>query len=209
MIGRLCRQARPLRTRTDAAAAVEFAIILPVLIMLTLGIIDGSIMFFKWTTIGQSSRDGVRAVAEQPGDDYSDYSGLKAAGLVFAAVPEGDIERLVIYKATTDYDGDNNPLNNKPPAVCLTGTSGVANVCNVYSGSDLKANRAAYAAGTKHLYWPGINRDLWADSNDTDYIGVYVAARVRPPTGVLGGERILSQFTVARIEPQATNPPLS
>lgn len=202
------RSLHALRKDSRGGAAVEFAIILPVLVMLTLGIIDGSIMFFKWMTIGQSARDGVRAVVDQPGDDYADYSGIKAASLVFAAIPSADLDRVVIYKATTDYDGDGNPLNNPPPAACLSGT-GVAGVCNVYNATDLQGTRANYAAGNKYTNWPGASRDLWADATDTDYIGVYVAARVTPPTGVLGGTRTMSQFTVARIEPQATNPPLS
>ena len=198
-----------LRQRTDGAAAVEFAILLPIILGLTLGIIDGGIMFFKWMSIGQSTREGVRSVVDQPGDDFADYSGLKAASMVFAAIPDSDLDRLVIYKATPDYDGDGNPLNNPPPAACLSGSVGVAGVCNVYMASDLRASRAAYLAGTKFSYWPGLDRDLWADATDTDYVGVYVAARVTPPTGVLGGTRLMSQFTVARIEPQATNPPLS
>lgn len=202
------RSTRRLR-RDDGVAATEFALILPVLLMLTLGIIDGSLLFFKWLTIGQTSREASRAVVDQPGDDFADYAGIKAATLVFAAVPDADVERVVIYKATPDTDGDGNPMNNPPPAACLSGSTGVTDVCNVYLASDLRSNKAAYVAGRKFTYWPGSSRDVWADASDTDYIGVYVAARVTPPTGVLGGQRIMSQFTVARIEPQATNPPLS
>ncbi len=199
---------RSLRERNEGAAAAEFALILPMLIMLTLGIIDGSVLFFKWMTIGQASREGVRSVVDQPGDDFADYYGLKASNLVFAAVADGDVERVVIYKATPDYDGDGNPMNNAPPAACLTG-SGVTGVCNVYTASDLRADRTAYLAAGHYASWPGATRDLWADSTDTDYVGVYIAAQVTPPTGVLGGPRTMSQFTVARIEPQATNPPIS
>ena len=197
------RRLRRLR-RDDGVAATEFALILPVLLLLTLGIIDGSLLFFKWLTIGQTSREAARAVVDQPGDDFADYAGIKAATLVFAAVPDADVDRIVIYKATTDTDGDGNPLNNAPPAACLSGSSGVSGVCNVYLASDLRADRASYVSNRKFSSWPGSTRDVWADASDTDYIGVYVAARVTPPTGVLGGTRIVSQFTVARIEPQAT-----
>ncbi|MCC6434250.1 MAG: pilus assembly protein [Acidimicrobiales bacterium] len=195
--------------RDDGIAATEFALILPILLMLTLGIIDGSILFFKWITIGQTSREAVRSVIDQPGDDFADYSGVKAATLVFAAIPDADVQRIVIYRATPDSDGDGNPLNNPPPAACLSGTTGVAGVCNVYTSSDLRADRTSYVTNRRFQYWPGSTRDVWADATDTDYVGVYVAATVTPPTGVLGGTRTMSQFTVARIEPQATNPPLS
>ncbi|MFN0026978.1 MAG: TadE/TadG family type IV pilus assembly protein [Acidimicrobiales bacterium] len=201
--------ARRLRYQTAGAAAVEFAILLPVVVALTLGIIDAGIVFFKWNTIGQASREAARAVADQPGDDYADWAGLQAAKLVFSGVSDADLDRVVIYRATPNTDGDNNPLNNRPPAGCLSGTSGVAGVCNVYLAADLRASRSDYLLSGKYRQWAGVNRDLWADANDTDYIGVYVAARVRPPTGVLGGERLMTQFTVNRIEPQATNPPLS
>ncbi len=200
---------RQFRCRTAGASAVEFAILLPVVVALTLGIIDAGVVFFKWNTIGQASREAARAVADQPGDDYADYAALQSARLVFNAVKDAEFDRVVVYRATPDADGDNNPLNNRPPAACLSGSSGVAGVCNVYLAADLQATRSAYLLTGKYRQWAGVDRDLWADANDTDYIGVYVAARVKPPTGVLGGERLMTEFTVNRIEPQATNPPLS
>jgi len=194
-----------LRRSDRGAAAVEFALIVPVLTMLTLGILDAGLLFFKWTAIGQGARAGARAVSEQPADDYADYYALRAASAVLTAIAPEDVLRVVVYKAGPDTDGDGNPLNNPPPSSCL-GNSGVTGVCNVYTAADLTASKATYAAGTRQSFWPGTSRDVWADANDTDYVGVYVAARVRPPAGVLGGTRTVSRFTVARLEPQATNP---
>jgi len=99
-----------LRRSDRGAAAVEFALIVPVLTMLTLGILDAGLLFFKWTAIGQGARAGARAVSEQPADDYADYYALRAASAVLTAIAPEDVLRVVVYKAGPDTDGDGNPL---------------------------------------------------------------------------------------------------
>jgi Flp pilus assembly protein TadG len=199
-------QARVTAARDDrGATVVEFAVMLPVLALLTLGLLDGGLMLFTFNAVSNASREGARTVVEQPGDDFADYYALRAVSVVTGSVAAENIEQIVIYRATPDTDGDRNPLDNPPPASCLSGT-GVTGVCNVYTGADLLVDKATYTVGQKYTSWPGTSRDVWADANDVDYIGVYVAARFRPPTGMLGGDRTISRYTVIRVEPQSTNP---
>jgi hypothetical protein len=44
----------------DGAAAVEFAIVLPVLILLVFGIVEFGFVFNRWITMTHSAREGVR-----------------------------------------------------------------------------------------------------------------------------------------------------
>lgn len=51
------------RTRDDGAAAVEFALILPLLLLLISGIIDFGRIYFENSTLSGAAREGVRFVA--------------------------------------------------------------------------------------------------------------------------------------------------
>lgn len=51
------------RRETRAAAMVEFAIVVPVLLLLLLGIIDYGRFFFLWNNLTNAVRDGARIAA--------------------------------------------------------------------------------------------------------------------------------------------------
>ena len=55
--------ARLARTSEDGAAAVEFALILPVLAVLLAGIIEASLLLYTWGNMEFASRQAARAVA--------------------------------------------------------------------------------------------------------------------------------------------------
>ncbi len=60
--------ARILDDRERGAAAVEFAIVVPLLLVLVLGIVFFGIAFNAHVTLTQASREGVRALALRTGD---------------------------------------------------------------------------------------------------------------------------------------------
>src|SRR5205814_7116285 len=62
---RLARRRRIARGRRDAAALVEMAIAMPLLCMLTLGLIEYGWVFLRVSQINQAARHGVR-VAVRP-----------------------------------------------------------------------------------------------------------------------------------------------
>ncbi len=55
------RRARPRRRGERGAAAVEFAIVLPLLFVLLFGIIEFGILFYNYQVITNASREGARA----------------------------------------------------------------------------------------------------------------------------------------------------
>lgn len=71
----------PGRTRTEGAAAVEFAVILPLLLLILGGIIDFGLMFNAQIAITHAAREGVRVEAIGTGDPVA------AATAAFTVVP--------------------------------------------------------------------------------------------------------------------------
>ena len=51
------------RNSESGAAAVEFALILPVLLLLVFGIIEFGFIFNRWVTVTHAAREGVRVFA--------------------------------------------------------------------------------------------------------------------------------------------------
>lgn len=49
--------------REDGAAAVEFALILPILLLFIFGIIEFGFIFNRWTSVTHAAREGVRQMS--------------------------------------------------------------------------------------------------------------------------------------------------
>jgi len=190
------------RRNERGAAAVEFALILPIVAALTFGLIDGSLTFFRWTAISQASRAGARTVSEMGTNQLADYRTLQAVAEMLTNVAPQDIDRVVIYQA--DDGRDTTPMDNAPPAGCLTGSGGVADACNVYTAADLGQTQEQYVAAGRFATWNPLTRDDEDDADGVDYVGVYVRAAVKTPTKMLGADRTVSEFTVVRLEPRPT-----
>ena len=67
-------RSEPLR-RENGQALVEYALILPVLLLLLLGIIEFGVVVFSYDTIANAAREGARYGAVRPGDP----GGIEAA----------------------------------------------------------------------------------------------------------------------------------
>src|SRR5688572_19402987 len=113
--------------RTRGAAMTEAAIISPVFFALLFGVIEMGILFRDHLTITNASRDGARTAAASGSDVDADWRILQTINQSSAAAGRGDIQRIVIFKATSTSD--------KPSATCKAGTA-VDGVCNVYTAAD-------------------------------------------------------------------------
>ncbi len=59
--------------KQKGAAAVEFAIILPILIMLVFGIIEFGIAYNNWISLTHAAREGVRLAAVEDYENMDDF----------------------------------------------------------------------------------------------------------------------------------------
>ncbi len=96
-------RARPLRHRSEAGQSlVEFALVLPVLLLLLLGIIQFGAVFNSLITLNAAAREGARTMAAENNQD----SAKAAAAALCAAAPflSCDDEDIVVT------DKDINPV---------------------------------------------------------------------------------------------------
>ena len=116
-----------------AQAIVEFAIALPVLLMLLIGIIEVSRMLFMYASVVNSSRDAVRYASAYGRSDVSPNYYLKykyCAGIRDVAKKSGFFLKLVDTNITITYD--TGPSGTSLGS-CPTSTVGEATV-NVKTG---------------------------------------------------------------------------
>ena len=100
----------PRRESEDGAAAVEFALVLPVLLLLIFGIVDFGRMLNAKITINQAAREGARAAALVDQDAGVDRATAAAGGLDIEAPdvvgcpdeadPDADATATVTYTFT-------------------------------------------------------------------------------------------------------------
>jgi Flp pilus assembly protein TadG len=110
------------RSSQHGAAAVEFAIILPLLVSIVLGTIDWGYYFFVQQIVTNAAREGARvgtlydpatpgsealalADAEVTAKSYLDRAGLEAAGATTLAAPNGNAIVVTVTYTTGSLTG--------------------------------------------------------------------------------------------------------
>lgn len=87
------------RERSEGAAAVEFAVILPILLLILGGIIDFGLMFNAQIAVTHAGREGVRVEAIGSGDP------IAAATAAFTVVPGVSNFEALIDRSCPNADG--------------------------------------------------------------------------------------------------------
>ena len=183
-------------------AMVESAIVALLFFSLVFGLVEAGLIFRSYLTATNASRDGARVASASDNPGYVDWQVLDSLRKATAALPNRDILMIVVYKGDKTL-GVRSPV----PAQCLLG-SGVDDVCNVYTGTDLTVSRVDYAlpSFTKDDHWPGSERDGnlggFGPDAGTDYVGVHVVTRTQRVTGLIPVPTQLASTTVMRIEPK-------
>lgn len=129
----------PAKTRRTGrgAAAVEFALVLPLLLMLVFGIVDFGRLFFAQVSVTQAAREGARLAALAPALGYSNGTiqtrtaaaatglGLTASAVTVTSCAAGDTQTkdaVVTVKYTLNFSTPMTGLVGLPASKVLTGT---------------------------------------------------------------------------------------
>jgi Flp pilus assembly protein TadG len=171
---------RPLNER--GAAAVEFALILPVLMLILFGIIEWSLMFKDALTVASATRAGARTASAQPRTPaFADNTALAVARAV-TALPNKSIEELWVYKARADGMPDSGGF-----ASCTT--------CVKFTWDQ---------TGQKFVRKPGTDWDPAtqnACAGTSDAVGIYLKVDHQFITAFIAPSRELTDHTVMNLEP--------
>jgi Flp pilus assembly protein TadG len=104
----------PLRRNERGAAAVEMAIVLPVLILLVFGIIEWSIYFNRLQGLQAAAREGAR-VAALPQSTQSDVT-AKVQSALDGVLPSGASPAITVSPSSS------NPCDLQPAGTSVTVT---------------------------------------------------------------------------------------
>jgi hypothetical protein len=183
LVERFVRRLRAPRAERGAVL-VEFAIILPLLMTITFGIIEFSGAYHDSAIASDAVRAGGRvgsALATQPG--YSD-SVVQAVDAAFATLPSDSPQELWIYKANANgYPGTGNGF-----------TACGANCIKYVWNSSTQSFGAAGGGG-----WPASTHQVCTEPYDE--IGVYVKINHAFFTGFFGASVTITDHSVFRFEP--------
>jgi len=184
--------------RSRGAAMTEAAIVSPLFFVLLFGVIEFALLFRSNLTVANTARDAARTAAAAGNDVDADYRILQTARQSSSAANSADIERIVIFSASSQ----NDPV----PAACAAGTR-VADVCNVYTPADFTHVKELFTCGDFNLdrnFCP--TKDYLRDVrfSTLGYIGVYVQLRHKYVTHIFGQTATMKDTVVIRIEPRTS-----
>jgi hypothetical protein len=179
---------------------VEAAIAMPVFLLLVFGAIEFSLLFRDDLTVANAVRDGARVAAAAGEDADADYRILQTLRLSSAAIAAGNVDRIVVYRATAP--------GQLPSAVCRTGTPAASDDCNVYTGSDFARASTDFGCRTGTSTDPDRNycpseRPITVSAGA--HIGVWIRARTPARTAFFGGDKYVTSSMVFRIEPRSAS----
>ena len=183
---KLFRRARVHKGRSEKGAAlVEFSLILPLLILLTFGIMELGLAFRDILTTSSAVREGTRILSALGNDPEADCIALN--GALETLLLSGDIdklERIEIFKAGSD----GSQIGSQTNTYTFVGTDHTD--CD-----DWNAN----------VLWPSINRNVIAGGSPAlDIAGmriIYEHDYVLDFPPLTGGFTI-DQSTISRLEPE-------
>ena len=176
---------------------IEAAIVTLPFFLFVFAVMEVGLQMASSHAVTAGVKAGSRTASTAVTDPQADHTVLQAVRKELSGLPrgEGQIQRIVIYKSTSTGQG--------PPSACTTGTTGVAGVCNVYDAADLKRPDTDFgctAASSPDRYWcPTVRKTALTDP--PDFIGIYIETTHQRVTGIVGGDKVLSDYSVNRLEP--------
>lgn len=189
--------------KSRGAALVEFALVLPLLVTLVMGIFEFGNLWRQVGSLERAAHQGARAVAAQANGRYADFEGLRGVDAVTRGLSGITVERVIVYRATA--------ADGKVPNACLTGS--VAGLCNVYTGAQVRTvspvgfpsgslSNPTCAGGSWDSAWCPVGRPR--SEMDPIRIGLHLTVTYEPVTGFFPGvQSTIERYAVFQIEPCA------
>ncbi len=176
-------------TRERGAAAVEAALVTPVVLAMIFGIVEFGFFFKDYLAASSAIRTGLRLASANP--RYYDYAQAAADRIQFSgsALDYSSIQELWIYRAN---EGDDYPSSYSDFDNCT--------VCTKFrwTGSGFTPT---------HSGWPASDQVACVGvGGPPDRIGVYIKFRHDAVTGLVFDHFTIQEHVVMRLEPlPATN----
>ena len=204
--------------RERGAAFIEFALAVPFLLLIAMGIVEMGLGWMAANDVNASVRDAARAGTSAPAYLTSDRTILVTIGTALSPTELAGLQKVVVFKA----DATGKPLN----ASCLTlnpndggpgSAAGVSGACNVYGPKQVAyavanpTNLTAWggAADQKsctnteiYKLWCPASRNHSQANNLLDNLGVFVQLKHSNVTHFNFGDITIKRQAVFRLEPK-------
>jgi len=188
--------AHPHSDKERGASLLEFALVAPILLLLTFGTFEFGMLFKDYLSVANTTRAAARVGSATGSGADSDYQILQAVKAAATALPGGatPIQQISIYRAASTGGG--------PTSTCQT-TSSVSDKCNTYTATALSqpASKFGCGAGAIDTAWCPTTRED-SQAIGPDYIGVWVKTTHGFVTKLFGTSKVITDSVVMRIEPK-------
>ena len=186
--------------RERGATMLEFALVLPLLVLLVFGTAEAGLGWTENNRVEGAASTAARVGAAAGQDATADEQILIALKASLTPESLANLDRVIIFKPA-NADGGLPASCNKPTG--STSQVGVNGSCNSYSGAGVRAvtsDTATTDLGSNDDYWRGeLRNDSLADP--PDYLGVYVRTRHDSKTGVGFGNFTITRTSIYRLQP--------
>jgi hypothetical protein len=183
------------------ATIVEFALLMPFLLILAMGTADMGLGWIATDRVESASAQAARTAAVKGTRVEADRDVLVTLATALPAPELANLDRVVIFKPGAA---------GAVPSGCIkiagdsseTGATG----CNTYSGATVRAVTATSMTGfggtalAKDHYWAPASRND-ALSDPPDYIGVWLRTTHNSQVGGWFGSITITKVTILRIQP--------
>lgn len=193
---------RRARRRDDRGAViVEAAVIAPIFFLLLFAILEFGIAMRSYLALSNAVRDGAREAAVEANEGDADYNAVNLISSAGAVIPDGNIDRIVVYHA----DGP----DGEPSAGCKAGTPSAVHgqECNVYGAGDFGRDIADFGCDplvpSPDRFWCPADREV-SRAGPPDWVGVWIQIQHPWVTGLFGSDLTMTDNMVMRIEPRST-----
>lgn len=167
-------------------ALVEFALILPILLTLIVGIAEFGLAFKDFLSVSNAAREGARVAASAGNEATADCSVRVHIAESFTALTLSQLDRLEIFQSNSSGDPIPGKINTY-----------------TYIGGD-PANCST--SWTESVLWDPVTRNtITGPSTQLDIIGIRLIYDHEWITnlGPFGGTWQFDQTTITRLEPEA------
>jgi hypothetical protein len=165
------------------AALVEFALVLPLLLLLLFGIIEWSFVFRDSLAVASATRTGARTASAMPRSATFADSTARAVATAVDSLPEDAVQELWVYKAGTN----GMPVGRSDFGDCTT--------CVKYRWDGAHSQFVRQSGTT----WDPATQDACA--GESDAVGIWLKVHHHFLTGFFGADMDLTDRSVMNLEP--------
>jgi Flp pilus assembly protein TadG len=188
------------RGRERGATLIEFALVLPFLLLMAFGTAEMGLAWVANNRVEGSVSTAARIGASSGALAEADRSILQSLRSSLPQDQLDNLDRVVVFKSAT--------ADGQVPAGCVkavgsTNQVGVNGSCNTYSGNTVRAVTSTTNLGAADDFWPSAGPPERNDnlSDPPDYIGVWVRTQYDAVTGTFFDDMTITKVSVYRIQP--------